>query len=1553
MASLSGNGSTLDHSTVLPPPTQSHVSTNGSSHGVAGTGSGRSSNGFVAPTRTGTGFSKLTGASRRPFGTVYPTGFASASSGHLLGSGSSAMGWARNPACTSSWQSRVKANNGTVITTKTYSYTAVLTDHSVSTFRLGEVITGPGTSVFNAGTVTYQVGDDDVCCGICNVLYPNVIVYYWPVKETNTWCKPYLKSAPTDGLQGPVPTVTAASSSDFPDLPNLPKISLPDPSPINNTSSQPPGADYSGIQPGGFGVEPPLQARHAPESTITPSPKAPGPMHQQLDARKFVPLQGLNLLNSTDPLIVGNSPHLNASQVSYAIAPDGFVFTSPSVYVVISTIQAKNKCGNVGGVHTSLTLSYAPSQLSTIDGISGETKVFNFADLPCPPSSWNFPNPLQGNTAALAEFAQTYHPRILAPQSSLKALDPAWKSCSIMDVGNGYDPPRPLTPVNVMASTTALPMCSDGSPAKDNLLYVENTAKHCLELASLHLSLPEKNPIFKTPEPGLVSLDNPGPNAAMGIGFLSPNTEGLVPEPTHLLAVPKKETSEPAPASPVAIPTPVPQRSPAAQVNPVPQVLTSVSPQQRPPQEQNPPPPGQNSPPPGENAPPTEQNTPPQEHKAPQGSPAPSSQAQQVVVQGQTIRNNAPAVTIGGQPVKLLNGNIHVGSTVAPAPTPPQQTTNPALVAGGLTFNPGPTNQSPPSAPSPTEVGGLTFSAPVAEAESPAPIPRPNPRPSPPSNLKPVVVGGQTYAPVQQPPRQPSPTPVVVGSLTFNPVQTPGTVQEQTSLETQKEDSPSEQNPAEQQNNPIVVGGNTYTPVAADPSPNNIVNFNGITAAPENGPILQSGLKSGPVQPNGPLATLAKTPLGVVGGQIISGGRSSAIVGGQTILPGSPTTIAGTRVSLGGSNLVIGTNSVPLPLSEPTEQSQPLGTVGGHVVSGDQAHAVVDGKTILPGSVVKIAGTPVSLGSSNIVIGTNSVPLPRPDAAGTNRGDQVFGTVGGQVISGDRSHAVVAGQTILPGSVATISGTPVSLGASNIVIGTSSVPLPSPLYISGLDGNNQPLGIAGGHVIKGDQSHAVVDGKTILPGSVATIAGTRVSLGPSNIVIGTASIPLPTETSRNNEPSAFSIAGTTISNGGAPITVSGTRISLGHSGLVVGTKTIPLTDGPSLGEQTSVPKVFSVDGTGVTQGSPAVTISGTRVSVGASNVVIGSKTINLPSSSIFTAGGQTFTPRANGFSIDGTTLTPGGSTVTIAGTKVSLASGSELVVGSSTIAVPAGPSPTLSVDGQTLTKISADQKGSAYLIDGYTITPGGSAVTVSGTPVSINPSNSLVIGSSTIALATAGSGAKASGENSPLTAGHETFIPIDSTAVSVDGTTLTVSGPAFTESDGTVVSLGPSGLVVGSSTYAFPTPASDTLTAVTNGPIAGSPGVFTIDGETFTAAATSALVIGSTSLSEGGPPVTINGTIISLGTSALTVGASTIPLASVSGLTSALTAPPTATNNAAAATSGAEAGGGPMSPGPAPTGTPKSAAGKLEIGDWKVILGVAVLTLIVGWILFM
>ena len=191
----------------------------------------------------------------------------------------------------------------------------------------------------------------------------------------------------------------------------------------------------------------------------------------------------------------------------------------------------------------------------------------------------------------------------------------------------------------------------------------------------------------------------------------------------------------------------------------------------------------------------------------------------------------------------------------------------------------------------------------------------------------------------------------------------------------------------------------------------------------------------------------------------------------------------------------------------------------------------------------------------------------------------------------------------------------------------------------------------------------------------------------------------------------------------------------------------------------------------------------------------------------------------------------------------------------------------------------------AISIAGTRLTPGAGPITVDGTQISLGNSV-LVVGSSTIPIAL---------PPVPLIAGQATKMngqliqPLNN-GLSIASQTLTPGAPPITIS-GTPISLGPSSLLIGSSSYAIALPRQSWI-----------PGqVTTINGQVIQPLTNGAISIDGTTLSPGALPVTVSGKAISLGSSALIIGSSTMTLysevpghfvATVAG--QAITADPTA-----------------------------------------------------------
>ena len=264
------------------------------------------------------------------------------------------------------------------------------------------------------------------------------------------------------------------------------------------------------------------------------------------------------------------------------------------------------------------------------------------------------------------------------------------------------------------------------------------------------------------------------------------------------------------------------------------------------------------------------------------------------------------------------------------------------------------------------------------------------------------------------------------------------------------------------------------------------------------------------------------------------------------------------------------------------------------------------------------------------------------------------------------------------------------------------------------------------------------------------------------------------------------------------------------------------------------------------------------------------------------AAGHTFTPLNSGTVVaDSMTLSIGGEAATMKGTKVSMGS-SGLEVGTSIITIPSPGSDPLhkakesiksdaskifTAAGETLTLIDQNH----LLVNGATISRNSPGTTIGGKDFSFGRTG-LVIGTSAISIPY-----EAAETIAPqrITAAGEIFTPIASDKLMVNGMTLTAGSPSVTIS-GQRVSFDASGLVIGSSTISLPS-------TITNPPMQYQ---FSAAGEIFTPFSNSLMLVDGITLTKGSPGKTIKGEVISLGSSALVVGSSTVLLSSVETSTS-------------------------------------------------------------------
>lgn len=125
---------------------------------------------------------------------------------------------------------------------------------------------------------------------------------------------------------------------------------------------------------------------------------------------------------------------------------------SPDIYAVFYSLSLSNGCGTLSTTWDSVTMSFTPGALSSVDPFGSTAEVYNFADLPCPPPG------------LYVEPGELYQPQFAAPRvffSSLQAANPA----ALQGCGDGVwedgwtDPP--------IAFVTNGPLQGPGQPGGD------------------------------------------------------------------------------------------------------------------------------------------------------------------------------------------------------------------------------------------------------------------------------------------------------------------------------------------------------------------------------------------------------------------------------------------------------------------------------------------------------------------------------------------------------------------------------------------------------------------------------------------------------------------------------------------------------------------------------------------------------------------------------------------------------------------------------------------------------------------------------------------------------------------------------------------------------------------------------------------------------------------------------------------------------------------------------------------------------------------------------
>lgn len=252
----------------------------------------------------------------------------------------------------------------------------------------------------------------------------------------------------------------------------------------------------------------------------------------------------------------------------------------------------------------------------------------------------------------------------------------------------------------------------------------------------------------------------------------------------------------------------------------------------------------------------------------------------------------------------------------------------------------------------------------------------------------------------------------------------------------------------------------------------------------------------------------------------------------------------------------------------------------------------------------------------------------------------------------------------------------------------------------------------------------------------------------------------------------------------------------------------PFTIGSEISTATSA-SVLSLGTAVLSAGGPAITSAGETASLASHGIVVDGSTYSFAAetpaptqAAVFTVGSSAYTVLgAPGMFVFGhNTMTPG-QVIVESGTTISDAS-SALIVGTSTIYLSSVNAAAGSWMGAVITDGSAvytavELADGAAVVDGTTLSSGGSALTINGHVMSDASSGLVVDGTNTALFSDIRPQITS---QTMFTIGSQIFtavqVPGETGVAEVDGMTLSVGGPAITIG-GQLVTDGPSGVVIG------------------------------------------------------------------------------------------------------------------------------------------------------------
>lgn len=354
--------------------------------------------------------------------------------------------------------------------------------------------------------------------------------------------------------------------------------------------------------------------------------------------------------------------------------------------------------------------------------------------------------------------------------------------------------------------------------------------------------------------------------------------------------------------------------------------------------------------------------------------------------------------------------------------------------------------------------------------------------------------------------------------------------------------------------------GQQSAPVATDAQQN---------GGSDSSPNMNSHQESGIQAQDSPAVGTTKTDdprrtSMMVGTHVILVDSSGTSFDGVPLDPeGSPVTVSGTAAMIQGGSIIIGNAITHLPSPAAVAGNPTL--IAGYMVTPLAGAVAIDGEILHAGESPRtIAGTLMSLDSNdNLALNPTVQTLPTPPPAAGTLVDGQTTSIDGLTFKVLSNGVSVAGTTLTPGGpAATVSGTPLSLDTTALMIDDRTIPVSfaSPTSFTTT---------IGGQIITAAASSVVIQGATLEPGAPGlTIDNEPISLNKAgSLILGTRTFALDGThlTTRIGDelitaaPTGVQIAGSTLLPGATGWTIDGTRVSLNVMGdVMIGGKTIAL-----------------------------------------------------------------------------------------------------------------------------------------------------------------------------------------------------------------------------------------------------------------------------------------------------------------------------------------------------------------------------------------------------------